>query len=975
MRRRLRFLNIGLALPILLALIAGSLLISPLFRSASAQRGGVVAPVKGQPAGTQLSAAAKQQIRALLDEKASRTPAQRKMSSQLLYGMRTFRGQALTRGGEVRTMRSAETAAKSDARGRVEVEIKGQIDKVMIESVEKLGGEMRYASAVAGTLRARLPMESLEYLAELPTVKSIRPAMQARTHHQVDRGSFQLPVVLPFKIGPAPRVGARRSFSERAQQVRQQLSTALTRNAARPAQSQTQAIVGIASSEGDLAHGATAARNFFGVTGAGVKIGVLSDSVDFMAQSVASGDLPADVTVLPGQSGVPGNGEGTAMLEIVHDLAPGAKLYFATAFAGVESFADNIRALRAAGCDILVDDVIYANESPFHDDLVTTAVEEVTASGALYFSSAGNDGNFNDGTSSVWEGDFKDSGSTLAVLPGGTLHDFGTGVISNRAETQSQFILGLWWSDPLGASSNDYDLFIMDNTLSVVLDASTGVQDGDDDPFEATFPGAFAGERILVFKVDGAEKRALHVNNFGGELAISTPGSTHGHNSAVGAFNVAAIDASLAGGGSFVSGPTSPVELFSSDGFRRVFYKSDGTPFTPGNLTFSTSGGNLRRKPDLTAADGVSTSVPGFEQFFGTSAAAPHAAAIAALVKSAKPKLRPNRIRQALLSTALDIEATGADRDSGAGILDAFGALQSVGAPPSPYIDLGTVATTVAGGDGDIYIEPGEGGRISVSLANVGGATALGVRATLSTTTPGVTITAPTASYPNIGSNGQTATNAVPFAFTLSNNAACGVAIDFTLTVNYTNSNLGAQVFTFKVQTGQPDALGTTFSYAGPAVPIPDGSLLGVDVPITISGLTSPINGLKFRFDGTSCSSAIGATTVGLDHTWVGDLVVRLTSPQGTTVTLMVSPGGVLNSGNNFCNTVLDDSATALIQNISAIEAPFTGSFIPANPLSAFNGQNGNGTWILNVSDVAPADTGNVRAFSLVFSTFACSTP
>ena len=167
-----------------------------------------------------------------------------------------------------------------------------------------------------------------------------------------------------------------------------------------------------------MAHGVANARNFFGLTGAGVKIGVLSDSVRFLEQSQASGELPADVVVLPGQSGVDPTapfddiGEGTAMLEIVHDLAPGAKLFFATAFSGVQSFADNIRALRAAGCDVIVDDVVYSDESPFQDGPIAIAVNEVTASGALYFSSAGNEGNVNDGTSSVWEGDFKKANGT-----------------------------------------------------------------------------------------------------------------------------------------------------------------------------------------------------------------------------------------------------------------------------------------------------------------------------------------------------------------------------------------------------------------------------------------------------------------------------------------------------------------------------------------------------------------------------------
>jgi len=175
------------------------------------------------------------------------------------------------------------------------------------------------------------------------------------------------------------------------------------------------------------------ARAAFGFNGSGIKIGVLSDGVTTIAGAQRSGDL-GQVTILSGQAGS-GN-EGTAMLEIVHDLAPGAQLYFATAFNGSASFAQNILALRAAGCDIIVDDVFYTGESPFQDGqtpsvnsntfggIITQAVNDVTASGALYFSSAGNSGNKNDNTAGVWEGDFVDGGP-LGVIPGGgTVHDF-----------------------------------------------------------------------------------------------------------------------------------------------------------------------------------------------------------------------------------------------------------------------------------------------------------------------------------------------------------------------------------------------------------------------------------------------------------------------------------------------------------------------------------------------------------------------
>ena len=189
---------------------------------------------------------------------------------------------------------------------------------------------------------------------------------------------------------------------------------------------------GSRSSEGDLTHLAVAARAAFGTTGAGIKIGVLSDGVRNLAASQASGDL-GPVTVI----GPPAPcaawsicDEGTAMLEIVHDLAPDAELYFASGMVSITSFADNIRALRAAGCDIIVDDLFYFVETPFQDGqapgiisnsnggVVIQAVKDVTASGALYFSSAGNSGNFNDGTSGAWEGDFVDGGPTAGAVTG-----------------------------------------------------------------------------------------------------------------------------------------------------------------------------------------------------------------------------------------------------------------------------------------------------------------------------------------------------------------------------------------------------------------------------------------------------------------------------------------------------------------------------------------------------------------------------
>ena len=157
-----------------------------------------------------------------------------------------------------------------------------------------------------------------------------------------------------------------------------------------------------------------------------------------------------------------------------------------------------------------------------------------------------------------------------------------------------------------------------------------------------------------------------------------------------------------------------------------------------------------------------------------------------------------------------------------------------------------------------------------------------------------------------------------------------------------------------------------TYSYAGAAVAIPDYNSTGVNVTLTVSGFTGTAEDVNFRLDGTSCTTTAGATTVGVDHTWTGDLVFKLTSPQGTTVTLINMVGG---SANNFCNTLLDDETIGpSIQSLSGSSAPYSGSYMPANPLAAFKGQNPNGTWTLNVSDYGFSDTGNVRAFSLIIA-------
>ena len=428
----------------------------------------------------------------------------------------------------------------------------------------------------------------------------------------------------------------------------------------------------INTTEGDVAHGADVARTDLGIDGTGVTACAMSDSVEELANLQASGDLPAGVTVLAGQSGT-GTSEGTALMEILHDMAPGSDLGFATGQGGEAQMAQNILDLRdVLGCDVIVDDILYLGEPVFQDGIIAQAVIDVVQSGVLYFTSAGNSGNLNDDESGVFEGDY--SGTALpAVLTGtGTsAHDFGGGDAGNEVTTDSPFFFTLQWSDPFDASANDYDLFLLDNTLSSVLDASTATQNGSQAPLEAIDSTADddTGNHLVVVQFNGAG-RHIHLNSHRGRLEHGTDGQIFGHPGAAQAITIAAVDVATAGGGLFTGGVANPVEFFSSDGPRRIFFNADGSPVDTLVGDGLAKGGQtsiVREKPDFAAADGVSTATPGFNPFFGTSASAPHSAAIGALFKELFPD--EQGFENVFRSTALDIEDLGFDRDSGNGIM------------------------------------------------------------------------------------------------------------------------------------------------------------------------------------------------------------------------------------------------------------------------------------------------------------------
>jgi subtilisin family serine protease len=400
-------------------------------------------------------------------------------------------------------------------------------------------------------------------------------------------------------------------------------------------------------SRGDVASRANLVRSTLGFTGAGVRVAVISDGVEGLTTSQSGGELP-QVSVPAGFQG--SGSEGTAMLEIVHDLAPNAELLFASGIDSPLRFVDAIRALTAAGAKVIVDDLGFFSEPYFQDGVVAQAVRDAVAGGVSYYTAAGNaallhyQGTFRESPQSKYH-DFNDGGAVdntnrLSIPPGGSLQCV------------------LQWDDPFGSAADDYDLLLLDENRAVVA-ASNNVQSGRGDPLEfvdAHNDGPSTEVASLVIQRDHGAARTLELfclRDVRSMEHVTRESSIFGHAGIPEAVTVTAID---------VDAPQlQSVEAFSSQG--------------PAQIAFPPAS---RPKPDLAAFDGINTSVAGFAPFFGTSAAAPHVAAIAALMLEKNGLLTPANIQATLRDTAVDIEASGFDDVAGAGRVDALAAVEAV---------------------------------------------------------------------------------------------------------------------------------------------------------------------------------------------------------------------------------------------------------------------------------------------------------
>ena len=482
---------------------------------------------------------------------------------------------------------------------------------------------------------------------------------------------------------------------------------------------------------------ALTAQTNYGTLGAGIKVGALSDSYNALstsypvhaAQDVASGDLPGTgnpegyttpVTVVADYSG--GEDEGRAMLQIIHDVAPAAQLFFNTADTSEAGFASAITTLQSTyGCNVICDDVGYYDEPAFSDGVVAQAVDKAVTAGATYFSSAGNDGN--SGYTATFNGVANNSTSQALLLSEGgntyggitaaesavinKYHSFGTDVNGNPILVQKVYIpktnasayngtLIFQWNDPDGVTtggvkqvSTDYDLLVFtvaaNGTATYVSNRSLkGTNFSTNVPVEVgTSNGIVAGtqyEFVIVLTNrtansggptrDQATQILWNLETDAAQIIADFVGpngvETHGHPSSALCAGTAAYvydDQFNAAGTTY----TPIVEEFSSNGPVTIYFDSAGNRLaTP----------IVRKQPLLATVDGVSTTFfppatgttapgpsnpvndsdgDGYPNFFGTSAAAPHAAGCAALLLAAANAngitLTPADVKSLLTST------------------------------------------------------------------------------------------------------------------------------------------------------------------------------------------------------------------------------------------------------------------------------------------------------------------------------------
>ncbi len=487
---------------------------------------------------------------------------------------------------------------------------------------------------------------------------------------------------------------------------------------------------GVVASQGDTVQTSDIVRESFNtvindevvpVDGRGVKIGVISNSANtqpFTGQSkldvdVLNGDLPGagnpnnyDLPVeilLDYPFGIQSD-EGRAMMQIIHDVAPGAELSFHTGTISPRSFELGVQALADAGSDLIVDDVTFVTEKFFGVSRIGQVIQNfVQLPGKAYFSSSGNYGD--DGYQSV----FNPSTTPIVTnfLPAGgpaVAHVFGTNPDGSEDYLQNFTVTGgrtymivLQWSEPLASEEvvvgarTDLDMYIVDGQGRLLV--SNNLFSSDQDPTE-----------VMVFEAVRDGSANLMITSADGSVP---PGLSFRYV----AFQSAGLEFTEYAGGPTITGHAGVGEVITVGA---NFY---GTAGSPEPEPFSSFGGMLPDMTsvnvDLSAPDGTDVNMEafgfdsdgnGFNNFFGTSAAAPHAAGAFALMLSALPTWYPEglpapaalmegsqtnqQIDQVLQLFQQTATPAGNVLQSGAGLTNTLAAFKSIAAQKAQITTL-----------------------------------------------------------------------------------------------------------------------------------------------------------------------------------------------------------------------------------------------------------------------------------------------
>jgi hypothetical protein len=410
-------------------------------------------------------------------------------------------------------------------------------------------------------------------------------------------------------------------------------------------------LTGSVMSEGDAIHRTAEVRSAFNQTGEGVKIGVISNGVDTRSAAQATGDLPADGSGLTVLRNTSGGEEGTAMMEIIHDMVPGADLYFHDAGSNVIEFTEAIDNLVASGCKVICDDIGWIVEPFFEDGIVASHLTSTLERNDLvYVSSAGNAGKCH------YQGNYSSYNN-------GTNHDFSHGSSSTpylylNMPKGSTATIVLQWNDLFGTAENDYDLYLVNMITGSMVAYSASFQDGNDDPLEAfSYKSSSSADYALIVDKYSGDIKTLEVFIYPNGSEVYTNNITpvdaiFGHAAVPATIAAGAISASDAG--------NDEIESYSSQGPVTISFPSSVT----------------RSKPDLCGIDGVTvTGAGGFSNpFYGTSAAAPHIAAIAAQLWAELPGADGQEIKNMLCTSSIDLGSPGLDHIYGYGRADALNA-------------------------------------------------------------------------------------------------------------------------------------------------------------------------------------------------------------------------------------------------------------------------------------------------------------